>query len=168
MWSRRNSHHQLPSFHWADGRRDRRGLIGALTSHMDRQQESWNGHPERALCLQRNSAARVLSLLCQLYPCLELSSLKEQAPGFPLEQLSSHDQRTSWSTSSSQVGVLQRHPCPVQMPRELLRLRFQSVQARTHCFRHFPVLHQQAVPGKRTSILTFTRQAEKLREHLSR
>lgn len=54
------------------------------------------------------------------------------------------------------------------MRRELLRLRVQLVQAWTHCFRHFLVLHERAIPGKGTSVLTFTRQVKKLRELLSR
>lgn len=74
----------------------------------------------------------------------------------------------SWSMSSNQRGVFQEHPGPVQMQRELLRLRVRIVQAWTHCFRHFFVLHEQAVSGIETRVWTFTRQVEKLREHLSR
>lgn len=152
-----------------------------MTSHVDSQQESWTGLSGRAVCLRRNcspspqSTPSALSLSRTLFP-------QRSSFWFPFgEQLPSHDLRSSWSTSSGQLGVLQGHPCCVRTPpmnvsgtrtlymrRELLRLRVQLVQAWTHCFRHFLVLHERAIPGKGTSVLTFTRQVKKLRELLSR
>lgn len=70
-------HHQLPSFHWACDKGTDEAQIGARTSPMDRQQESWSGEAGAQGALRESTfsakklCSPVLGLLCQLYPYLE-------------------------------------------------------------------------------------------------
>lgn len=67
-------HHQVLSFHWACDKGIDEAWVGALTSPMDRQQESWSREAgaQGALGESTFSAKKlcspVLSLLCQLNP----------------------------------------------------------------------------------------------------